>query len=100
MAQAHLPLSNHLERQEISLPKLPNWASFKSPLLDEIIATVSTLPNEILQDDTKMVQSCAYFVIAALSDVHKKSKYSDTGKDLSNLGPIKISKPSRQYFMD
>lgn len=96
MAQAHLPLSNHLERQEISLPKLPNWASFKSPLLDEIIATVSTLPNEILQDDTKMVQSCAYFVIAALSDVHKSQiqRYwqrfiqSWSNQDLKAITPV------------
>ncbi|WP_114800197.1 CHC2 zinc finger domain-containing protein [Moraxella canis] len=71
MPQAHIPLSNHLERQEIDLPKLPNWASFKSPLLDEIIAIISTLPDEILQDSAETAQSCAYFIIAALSDVNK-----------------------------
>ncbi|WP_196759406.1 toprim domain-containing protein, partial [Moraxella catarrhalis] len=96
MAQAHLPLSNHLKRQEIDLPKLPNWANFNSPLLDEIIATVSTLPNELLQDDTTTTQSCAYFVIAALGDVHKSQiqRYwqrfiqSWSNQDLKAITPV------------
>ncbi|MPW74535.1 DNA primase [Moraxella catarrhalis] len=96
MAQAHMPLSNHLKRQEINLPKLPNWASFNSPLLDEIIATVSTLPNELLQDDTTTTQSCVYFVIAALSDVHKSQiqRYwqrfiqSWSNQDLKAITPV------------
>lgn len=67
MHDAHLPLLAHMTRQDLSLPDLPTWASFDSLLLNEIIAIIKSLPDDLLADDMD-AHARTHFISAALTD--------------------------------
>lgn len=67
MPMAHEPLLAHIQRQDLSLPDLPTWASFNSPLLTEVIAIIEGLPEDLLNDDMDATAR-AHFISAALTD--------------------------------
>lgn len=66
MQSAHEPLLTHMQRQDLALPDLPTWASFDSPLLNEVIAIIKQLPEDVLSDDISPYAR-AHFISAALS---------------------------------
>ena len=65
MQSAHEPLLAHMQRQDLALPDLPTWASFDSPLLNEVIAIIKQLPEDVLSDDSPFART--HFISAALS---------------------------------
>lgn len=65
MQSAHEPLLAHMQRQDLALPDLPTWASFDSPLLNEVIAIIKQLPEDVLSDDSSFART--HFISAALS---------------------------------
>ena len=66
MQSAHEPLLAHMQRQDLALPDLPTWASFDSPLLNEVIAIIKQLPEDVLGDDISPFAR-THFISAALS---------------------------------
>lgn len=66
MQSAHEPLLAHMQHQDLALPDLPTWASFDSPLLNEVITIIKQLPEDVLSDDISPYAR-AHFISAALS---------------------------------
>ncbi len=79
MALAHQAYEQHLARQNLSIPDLPNWKNLGSPLLTEVADAVIAVASFLLankesekppaeQRSPTEIQHAAHSILAALSD--------------------------------